>query len=98
MKQIASYNYLSDGEKTVQTIDQGAPVVPNTLKIVTECRTIVNASPALPFAKHRFSRNLTKQRVRYQPAATPISPLQLDRLQSGDCLLFSPPPTSLPPW
>ncbi|MGI9443013.1 MAG: hypothetical protein ACR2N1_11140 [Rubripirellula sp.] len=57
MKQIASYNYSSDGEKTVQTIDQGAPVVPNTLKIVTECRTIVNAPPALLFAKPRFSRN-----------------------------------------
>ena len=57
MKQIASYNYSSDGEKTVQTIDQGAPVVPNTLKIVTEFRTIVNAPPALLFAKPRFSRN-----------------------------------------
>jgi hypothetical protein len=55
MKQIASNNYSSDGEKTVQTIDQGAPVVPNTSKSVTECRTIVNASPAMLFAKARFS-------------------------------------------
>ncbi|MAI74131.1 MAG: hypothetical protein CMM01_24970 [Rhodopirellula sp.] len=61
MKQIASHNYSSDGEKTVQTIDQGALVVPNTLKSVTECRTIVNARLALQFAKPRFSLNFTNQ-------------------------------------
>lgn len=88
MKQIASHNHSSDGEKTVQTIDQGALVVPNSLKIVTECRTIVNAPPPSLPAKPRFSPNTAKQHRSPHWVANPISPQLLHRLQSGCCLFY----------
>ncbi len=90
MKQITSRNYSPDSEKTVQTIDQGALVVPNSSKIVTECRTVVNASPASVFTKPRFSANNHQFRRSVFAVFTPISLVQLHRLQSGQRIQVSP--------